>query len=83
MKQNPIKMKKANEMGVLERLNGPTPKFFKKVQTMGIIAGSVGAMILAFPVALPVAVVNVAGYLIACGGIMAGTSQFAVDDSKK
>lgn len=81
--KNPSDMKKANEMNVVERLNAPTPKFFKKVQTAGIVAGSVGAMILAFPVALPVAIVNLAGYLIACGGILAGTSQLAVDEPKK
>jgi uncharacterized membrane protein HdeD (DUF308 family) len=81
--KNPNNMKKANEMNVVERLNAPTPKFFKKVQTAGIVAGSIGAMILTLPVALPVALVNVAGYLIACGGILAGTSQLAVDEPKK
>lgn len=80
--KKPNNMKKANEMNVVERLNAPTPKFFKKVQSVGVVAGLLGTMILAFPVGLPVAIVNVAGYLIACGGILAGTSQMAVDEPK-
>jgi uncharacterized membrane protein HdeD (DUF308 family) len=81
--KNPNNMKKANEMNVVERLNAPTPKFFNKVQSVGVVAGILGTMILTIPVALPVAIVNVAGYLIACGGILAGTSQLAVDEPKK
>lgn len=58
-----------------ERWNAKTPKFWKKVQRIGIIAGALGAAIIASPVALPAALVTGAGYLIAIGGATATLSQ--------
>ena len=58
-----------------ERWNAKTPSFWKKVQRIGIIAGAIGAAIIAVPVSLPVAVVTSAGYLIAIGGVTATLSQ--------
>lgn len=58
-----------------ERWNAKTPKFWKKVQRIGIIAGALGAAIIAAPVALPAALVTGAGYLIAIGGATATLSQ--------
>lgn len=58
-----------------ERWNAKTPNFWKKVQRIGIIAGAIGAAIIAVPVSLPVAVVTSAGYLIAIGGVTATLSQ--------
>ena len=58
-----------------ERWNAKTPSFWKKVQRVGIIAGAVGAAIIAVPVSLPVVVVTSAGYLIAIGGVTATLSQ--------
>lgn len=58
-----------------ERWNAKTPKFWKKVQRIGIIAGAIGAAVIAAPVALPAALVTGAGYLIAIGGVTATLSQ--------
>ena len=58
-----------------ERWNAKTPKFWKKVQRIGIIAGALGTAIIAAPVALPAALVTGAGYLIAIGGATATLSQ--------
>jgi hypothetical protein len=58
-----------------ERWNAKTPKFWKKVQRIGIIAGAVGAAVIAAPVALPAVIVTGAGYLIAIGGVTATLSQ--------
>lgn len=58
-----------------ERWNAKTPKFWKKVQRIGIIAGALGAAIIAAPVALPAALVTGASYLIAVGGVTATLSQ--------
>ena len=60
---------------VKERWNAKTPKFWKKVQRIGIIAGALGAAIIAAPVALPAVLVTGAGYLIAIGGATATLSQ--------
>lgn len=61
------------------RWNGVTPKFWKKVQRIGIIAGSIGAALVAAPVALPIAIVTGAGYLIALGTVTAALSQLTVE----
>lgn len=58
-----------------ERWNAKTPSFWKKVQRIGIIAGAIGAAIIAVPVALPAVLVTSAGYLIAIGGVTATLSQ--------
>ena len=57
------------------RWKAETPKFWKKVQKISIAAGVLGGAILASPVALPVAVVTVGGYLVAVGSVGATLSQ--------
>ena len=62
------------------RWEAKTPKFWKKVQRLGIIAGVIGTALVAVPVALPVAIVTGAGYLIAAGTVTAALSQLTVED---
>jgi hypothetical protein len=62
-------------MELKERWLSKTPKFWKKVQRVGIIAGAVGAAIIAAPVALPAALITVSSYLLAIGGVAATLSQ--------
>lgn len=71
--------KTPNEMTLVERLQAPTPKFFKKLRTIGLILVAAGGTIVASPVALPAAVVTVAGYLIVAGSVATAVSQAAVD----
>lgn len=71
------------EKTLKERWNAKTPKFWKKVQRIGLIAGALGAAIIAAPVALPAAIITGAGYLVAVGGVTATLSQLTVDDSNK
>ena len=61
------------------RWNGPTPKFWKKVQRIGVIVGTIGAALVAAPITLPVAIVTGAGYLIAAGTVTAALSQLTVE----
>ena len=72
---------KANEMNLIERIQSPTPKFFRKLRNIGLILGATSAAILAAPVALPVAVVTVAGYLAVACGVISAVSQTAVDEN--
>lgn len=58
-----------------DRWKAKTPEFWKKVQRVGVIAGVIGATILAAPVALPTAIITGAGYLVAVGGVTATLSQ--------
>lgn len=75
-------MKKANEMSVVDRLNAPTPPFFKKLRTIGIVVGVVGGALATAPVALPVAIVSLSGYLLTAGSILTAVSSITVDESE-
>jgi uncharacterized membrane protein HdeD (DUF308 family) len=70
-------------MELKERWQSKTPKFWKKVQRVGIIAGAVGAAIIAAPIALPAALITVSGYLLAIGGVAATLSQLTKEDAVK
>ncbi len=55
---------------IINRLQQPTPPFFQKVRNIGLVIAAVGTSILAAPVALPVLLVNIGGYLVVAGGVM-------------
>lgn len=64
---------------IIERVNGKTPSFFRKLRTIGLAVAGAGTAILAAPVALPVALVSAAGYLIVAGSVAAAVSQAVVE----
>jgi len=65
------------------RWNSKTPSFWKKVQKVGLVAGALGAALIAAPVALPAALITASGYLVAVGGVTAALSQLTVEDTKE
>lgn len=67
------------ELSIGERLVAPTPKFFRKLRAVGIVLGTVGAAVLMAPVALPVAVTAIAGYIVTAGAVVTAVSSTAVD----
>jgi uncharacterized membrane protein HdeD (DUF308 family) len=69
---------KNKNMNIVERALAPSPKWFKALRTVGIALASVGGIIIASPVALPVGLVSVAGYLVLGGSIISVVSQTAV-----
>jgi ABC-type xylose transport system permease subunit len=69
-------------MSLKERWQSKTPKFWKKVQRIGVALGVIGATIVALPVALPAAVVTAGGYLVAAGTVTATLSQLTKEDAK-
>ena len=69
---------KNNKMNLAERVLAPTPKWFKVLRTVGIALASVGGIIIASPVALPVGLVSAAGYLILGGSIISVVSQTGI-----
>ena len=73
--------KKANEMDLMERLKAPTPDFFQKLRTIGIVVGVVGGALATAPVSLPAGIVALSGYLITAGTIITTISQITVDES--
>ncbi|SHH07281.1 hypothetical protein SAMN05443549_11517 [Flavobacterium fluvii] len=74
---------KNKNMNVVERTLAPTPKWFKVLRTVGIALASVGGVIIASPVALPVGLVSIAGYLVLGGSIISVVSQTAVKSEEE
>ena len=70
-------------MKIIERAQAPTPKFFKLLRTIGIALLAVSGVLLTAPVALPAAVVTVAGYTAVAGGVLSAVSQITVEDTSK
>ena len=69
---------KNSKMNLVDRALAPTPKWFRVLRTIGIALASVGGVIIASPVALPVGLVSAAGYLVLGGSIISVVSQTAV-----
>lgn len=67
---------------IRKRWNAKTPKFWKRVQQIAIVAGTIAGVIIAAPVALPAAVITVAGYVATAGTVAATLAQLTVEDNK-
>jgi ABC-type xylose transport system permease subunit len=65
------------------RWNAKTPSFWKKVQKVGLVAGAIGGVLIAAPIALPATLVALGGYLVTAGGVAAALSQLTVEDKKE
>jgi len=72
-------------MNLIKRAKAPTPKFFKVLRTIGLVLAAIGGTILAAPVALPVAIVSIGGYVAVAGGVLSAASQLttSTDDAHK
>lgn len=64
---------------IFQRVNSPTPKFFKKLRNIGLALAAIAGTVIAAPIALPAIVIKVAGYLVVAGGVLGGASQTAVE----
>lgn len=69
-----------NELSVIQRLNAPTPKFFKKLRTIGMVLAAAGGVLVAAPITLPALLVSIGGYLIVAGSVATAVSQAAVEE---
>ena len=65
-------------MNIVQRMKAPTPKFFRVLRTIGLALAAAGGALLAPPVALPAAVITVAGYLAVAGSVATAVSQTAI-----
>lgn len=70
------------ESSLKKRWKAPTPKFWKKVQRIGILLTAVGTAVATAPVALPVAVITAGAYAAFGGGLIAAMSQLTIEDSQ-
>lgn len=62
-------------MNVIQRVKAPTPKFFKVLRNIGLVLATVGGTIVAAPVALPIVVSSIGGYMALAGGVVSAVSQ--------
>ena len=70
-------------MNAIKRAKAPTPKFFKVLRNIGLTLAAVGGTVLAAPIALPVVVTSVAGYLAVAGGVISAVSQLTVEKNEQ
>ena len=71
-------MDSINKLSLLDRVALPSPTFWRKVSAVGKAIGGLGLVLVSAPVALPAAVVTVAGYLVLVGSLTAGLSALMV-----
>jgi len=69
-------------MNIIKRAKAPTPKFFKVLRNVGLALAAVGGTILAAPIALPVVVTTIGGYLAVAGGVVSAVSQLTTTQEK-
>ncbi|WP_396143763.1 hypothetical protein [Flavobacterium sp.] len=68
---------------IINRATAPTPKFFKVLRTVGLALAAVGGTILTAPIALPVIVTTIGGYVAVAGGVLSVASQLTTTDDSK
>lgn len=64
---------------LLDRLQSPTPRFFKKLRNAGLILAAIAGGILTAPISLPTVVVTAAGYIMVASGVLSAVSQVTVE----
>ena len=62
-------------MNLIQRVKAPTPKFFKVLRSIGLGLAAVGGTILAAPIALPVVITSIGGYLAVAGSVVSAGRQ--------
>jgi uncharacterized membrane protein HdeD (DUF308 family) len=62
-------------MNIVKRAKAPSPKFFKVLRNIGLALAAVGGVILTAPIALPVVIGSIGGYLAVVGGVLSAVSQ--------
>ena len=70
-------------MSLIKRAKAPIPKFFKVLRNVGLALAAVGGTILAAPIALPVVVTTIGGYLAVAGGVLSAASQLTTTDDSQ
>ena len=65
-------------MKLKDRWKSESPRLFKNIIKIGLSVGAVGVGILASPVALPVGIVTLGGYLATTGVIASAVAKLTV-----
>ena len=62
-------------MNVIQRAKAPIPKFFKVLRNIGLTLATIGGTIVAAPIALPLTVSSIGGYMAVAGGVLTAVCQ--------
>jgi hypothetical protein len=74
-------MKKAvKKVSLIKRIKSPSPLFFVKVKKIGLLLSGVGAAVFASPIALPVIMTTLAGYLVTAGLVAAAVAVGTIEE---
>ena len=65
---------------IIERLQEPTPLFFRKIRNIGLVLTGVSAVITTAVIPLPAILITIAGYTAIAGSIASVVSQVAVQN---
>jgi hypothetical protein len=68
---------------VINRVKAPTPSFYKKLRTIGLLLASIGGALLAAPAGLPVILTTAAGYIFTAGSVMTAVAQTVTPAEKE
>jgi len=74
-----LKQKEMKEMTIMQRLQAPTPKFFRILRNVGLGLAAAGGVLVATPVALPAGLITLGGYLIVAGSVATAVAQSTVE----
>ena len=69
-------------MTIIKRVQTPSPNFFKVLRNIGLILAAVGGTILTAPIALPVVIGSIGGYMAVAGGVLSAVSQLTTIDEE-
>jgi hypothetical protein len=70
-------------MNILERAAAPTPKFFKTLRNIGLVLAAISTAIVTAPVALPAALITIAGYAAVGGAVLSAVSQVTITEREE
>lgn len=65
-------------MNIINRMQAPTPKYFQKLRNIGVLLAGLSGAIATAPVALPLLLSKLAGYLLVAGTVATAVAQSAV-----
>lgn len=68
------------KLTLLQRIMAPVPKFFQRMKMLGLILAAIGGVLVAAPYEIPLALVNIGGYLIVAGAVATAVAQTAVEE---
>lgn len=68
---------------IINRMQESTPKFFRVLRNIGATLTAISVAVISTPVALPVILTQIAGYLAVAGSVMGIVSQAAVKNEQE